>query len=163
MTYLVSLPPEELPAVRGRDLELAWMAARAAALAQRWGVVRGFRFHRPDGEDTTLALADPDARCWAGAVDRTAGLHNAHGLSLLLRLLALVELLARADWARPLCHLARDGAEFHPALLRAAAAQPLTPEARFDETAFRLRLARHIAGFHLEPVAPPPRLTGARA
>jgi hypothetical protein len=46
--------------------------------------------------------------------------------------------------------LARDGAEFHPALLRAAATQPLTQDARFDEAGFRLRLSRFAAGFQLE-------------
>ena len=61
-----------------------------------WGAVRGFRFRRPDGSYTDLALADRDARCWAGAVDRTAGLTSSYGLSLCLRLLALVDLLARA-------------------------------------------------------------------
>ena len=63
-------------------------------------------------------------------MDRTVGIANASGLSLCLRLLALIDLLARAPWARSLFHLARDGAEFHPALLRAAASQPLTREAR---------------------------------
>ncbi len=81
------------------------------------------------------------------------GLATTRGLSLCLRLLALVDLLAHATWARPLFRLARDGAEFHPALLRAAASQPLTQDARFDEAGFRLRLSRFAAGFQLE--APP--------
>jgi hypothetical protein len=75
------------------------------------------------------------------------------GMSLCLRLLALVDLLAHASWVRPLVRLARDGAEFHPALLRAAASQPLTHEARFDEAGFRLRLSRFAAGFQLEAPA----------
>jgi hypothetical protein len=150
VTYLVDLPPEALPTVGKRDLELAWYAARDAAIADHWGAVRAFRFNRPDGSHTDLALADRDASCWVGAVDRSVGLATTRGLSLCLRLLALIDLLARASWARPLFRLARDGAEFHPALLRAAASQPLTQDARFDEAGFRLRLARFAAGFQLE-------------
>lgn len=161
VTYLVDMPPESLPAVCGRDLERAWYAARDAALAQSWGAIRGFRFRRGDGSHTDLALADRDARCWAGAVDGTVGIGTSYGLSICLRLLALVDLLARARWALPLCHLARDGAELHPSLLRAAASHPLTREARFDETDFRLRLGE-IAGMRLEGPAAA-QLTGASA
>lgn len=160
MTYLIDLPPEALPSVCKRDLERAWHAAREAALDERQGAVRGFRFNRPDGSHTDLALADPDARCWVGGIDRMVGIANAAGLSLCLRLLALIDLLARAPWARSLFHLARDGAEFHPALLRTAASQPLTREARFDEAGFRVRLSRFIDGFQVE-AAQPPRLSGA--
>src|ERR1700709_1536572 len=162
MTYLIDLPPEALPSVCKRDLERAWYSAREAALAERQGAVRGFRFTRPDGSHTDLALADRDARCWVGAVDRTVGIANATGLSLCLRLLALIDLLARAPWARSLFHLARDGAEFHPALLNAAASQPLTREARFDEAGFRARLSRFVSGFQLEAPQAVQRFSGAR-
>ena len=150
VTYLVALPPEALPPVGKRDLERAWHAARRAALEQHWGVVRGFRFNRPDGTHTDLALADPDAACWVAAVDGAVGLGTCHGMSLCLRLLALIELLARARWARPLFKLERDGADLHPALLRTAASLPLTREARFDEAGFRHCLSRYVAGFALE-------------
>ena len=160
LTYFVGLPPEDLPPVHRRDLERAWYAARDAALAQRWGVARFFRFQRPDGSYGDLALADRDACCWADAVDGMVGLRNSYGLSLCLRLLALVDLLARVRWADSLCLLQRDGADLHPSLLRAAASAPLTPEARFDESGFRLRLARFAFGFALEGQAAP-RLTGA--
>jgi hypothetical protein len=163
MTYLVDLPPEALPAVCKRDLERAWFAARDAALAERQGAVRGFRFNRPDGSHTDLALADRDAQCWVGAVDSTVGIASAHGLSLCLRLLALIDLLARAPWTRSLFHLARHGAEFHPALLRAAATQPLTRDARFDETGFRTRLSRFVGGFQIEAPDSAVRLSGAGA
>ena len=63
-----------------RDLERAWYAARDAALAQRWGVTRFFRFQRHDGSYGDLALADRDACCWADAVDGTVGLRNSYGL-----------------------------------------------------------------------------------
>ena len=157
VTYLVALPPEALPPVGKRDLELAWQAARRAALGEQWGVVRGFRFARPDGTHTDLALADPDAACWVAAVDMTVGISTSHGMSLCLRLLALIELLAHARWARPLFTLDRGGADLHPALLRTAATIPLTREARFDEAGFRLRLSRYVAGFALEaPQNPTP-------
>jgi hypothetical protein len=143
LTYLIDLPPEALPSVCKRDLERAWYAAREAALAERQGAVRGFRFNRPDGSHTDLALADRDARC--------------------LRLLALIDLLAHAPWARSLFHLARDGAEFHPALLKAAASQPLTRDARFDEAGFQSRLSRFVSGFQIEAPQVAPRLSGARS
>jgi hypothetical protein len=139
-TYLVDTTPEDLPPVRGRDLERAWYAAREAALAETWGSLRAFRFSRRDGTITDLALADRDACCWAAAVDRIAGLTSIYGLSLCLRLLALVELLARAPWAAPLCRLERDGADLDSSLLHAAAALPMTADARFDEILFRSRL-----------------------
>jgi hypothetical protein len=159
VTYLVDVPPEELPAVRGRDIERAWYAARDAAIASAWGAVRGFRFRRRDGTTTDLALADRDALCWAGAVDGTVGMGNCYGLSLCLRLLALVDLLARAHWATPLFRLARDGAELDPSLLRAAATAPLTAEARFDEALFRARIAPLV----LEPAGSAARIAGATA
>lgn len=160
LTYLVDVPPEELPPVHRRDLERAWFAARDAALSQRWSVIRGFRFRREDGSFSDLALADRDACCWAGAVDRTIGMRNSYGLSVCLRLLALVDLLARVRWADSLCLLRRDGAELHPVLLRAAASAPLTSEALFDEAGFRGRLSRFTFGLALEGQAAP-RLTGA--
>lgn len=73
ITYLVDLPPEALPTVYKRDLELAWYAARDAAIADHWGSVRAFRFNRPDGSHVDLALADRDASCWVSAVDRSVG------------------------------------------------------------------------------------------
>lgn len=166
VTYLIDLPPESLPAVPRQDLERAWYAAREAAIAQHQGPVRGFRFNRPDGTHSDLALADRDARCWVGAVDRTVGIDNARGLSVCLRLLALVDLLANAPWARKFLHLARDGAEFHPALLRAAATQKLNPDARFDEADFQAGLSRFMTGFRIdaprESTRAATRLSGAR-
>ena len=160
VTYFVELPPEDLPPVHRRDLERAWYAARDAALTQRWGVARFFRFRRSDGSYSDLALADRDACCWAGAVEGLIGLRNSYGLSVCVRLLALIDLLARVRWADSLCVLQRDGAEFHPSLLRTAATTPLTAEARFDVSGFRSRLAQLAFGFALEGHAAP-RLIGA--
>lgn len=141
LTYLVDRPPGALPPVRGRDLAAAWDAARDAAIGAMWGAARRFRFQHPDGTVTDLALEDRDARCWAGAVEITAGLQTLYGLSLCLRLLALVDLLARARWTAGFCKVRRGGAELHPALLRAAATAELTNDARFDETQFRAGLS----------------------
>ena len=141
LTYLVALPPEALPPVRGRDLAAAWDAARAAALGRIRGAARGFWFRRRDGTCSHLALADADARCWADAVDRSVGIGTRYGLSLCLRLLALIELLMRAQWAAGWVALAPDGAELHPALVSAAATLPLSADARFDEAGFRARLS----------------------
>jgi hypothetical protein len=150
MTYLVDLAPEALPPVRQRDLAAAWEAARARAIAAGddaggsgaagWDVARLFRFRRADGTHTDLALADQDACCWAGAVDGTVGMETSYGLSLCLRLLALVDLLARARWAAGFLALRPEGAEIDPSVLRAAAHAPLTAEARFDESGFRAQV-----------------------
>ncbi len=141
LLYLVDLPPEALPPVRPRDLAAAWEAARDAALDERWGAARFFRFRRDDGTCTDLALADADASCWAGAVDRTVGIGNRYGLSVCMRLLALVDLLGRAPWAGHLVALRRDGAALQPALIQEAATQFLTSDGRFEEAGFRRRLA----------------------
>lgn len=144
LTYLVAMPPEALPPVRRRDLAASWDAAREAAAAQVWGISRSFRFRREDGGITDIALDDADARCWAEAVDATLGMDNAYGVSLCLRLLALVDLLSRASWTRGMYALGHDGTEFHPALLDAAANAPLDRDARFDDHGLRARLARPL-------------------
>ena len=91
---------------------------------------------------TDLALADPDACCWAGAVDSTVGMQTTYGLSLCLRLLALVDLMGRARWADTMFKMKPDGAEIDQALLHGAATAPLTRDARFDETEIQARLSR---------------------
>ncbi len=153
LTYLVDLPPEELPPVRGRDLEAAWAAAGELARAARPGQARVFRFRGRGGECVDLTLSDPDACCWARAVDQTVGMGHSYGLSLCLRLLALVELLGRAAWAGGRAAI---GAGPHPALLSAAGAVPLTPDLRLDEPGLRARLS-HLPRFG-DPSPP-----GARA
>jgi hypothetical protein len=140
LTYDFDHSPALLPGVRGRDLAFAWQAAREAAQRARWGGERAFRFRGAYGGWTNLSLTDRDATCWAAAVDGNFGLQTVYGLSLCLRLLALVDLLARAPWASCMMALQAGGAELNPALLRLAAETPLTDEARFDETRFRSRL-----------------------
>ena len=144
LAYAIPLPPESLPAVAPRDLEAAWDSARAAAAAERWGPPRRLLFRRPDGSAQELLLADADAACWAEAVDAAHDLGTLGGLSLCLRLLALVEVMTRAPWLRGLYSLGAEGIELHPALLRAAAAMPLDGAARFDETGLRRLLSRPI-------------------
>ena len=161
LTYLVDLPPEALPPVRGRDLAAAWDHAREAAADAAWGAARLFRFQRPDGSVTDLALSDEDARCWAGAVDAAVGIGTSYGLSLCLRLLALVDLLGRASWTAGLFQIGRDGATLHPTLLATAAETQLTADARFDETRFRAHLARPLAAPCTLSV--PPSSQGANA
>ena len=152
LTYLVDAPPEALPPVLLRDLAAAWEAAREAAVSARWSTPRRFRFRCGDGTCTDLALADADACCWAGAVDGTVGMHTSYGLSLCLRLLALVDLLAHASWAAHLFSLRRDGARIDPCVLHAAATAPLNREARFDESGFRARMQQRLPA---APATPP--------
>jgi hypothetical protein len=139
LTYVIEGTPQSLPPVRRRDLLAAWDDARAAALHHEAGPRRAFRFARADGLTTDLALADRDASVWAGAVDRTLGIANVYGLSVCLRLLALVDLLA-APWARGLFALRRGGADLDPGLVRLAAEAKLTEDGGFDATAFRAAL-----------------------
>ncbi|GAC1343896.1 MAG: hypothetical protein NVSMB18_20530 [Acetobacteraceae bacterium] len=141
LTYLVDAAPDALPPVRSRDLAAAWDAAREAAAESAWGRPLLFRFVREDGSTLDMALADEDACCWAGAVEHTTGMQTTYGLSLCLRLLALVDLLARAPWTGALCRIGRGGAALDPLLVRTAATVPLTTQAAFDEAAFRARLA----------------------
>lgn len=145
LTYAIALPPQAIPPVRPRDLLEAWDAAREAATAEVFGPPRLLRFAGPGGQPTTLALADRDAAAWAAAVDLRADLATLPGLALCLRLLALVEVLPRARFLRPFWTLTREGAEFHPALVEAAARMPLDAGARFDAEALRALLSRRIA------------------
>jgi hypothetical protein len=146
LTYAVPVPPERLPAVSPGALLSAWALARRAAEAEQWGPPRLLVFECPeaDGTDppTEIAIADPDAGAWAEAIDAAVGLESLGGMALCLRLLALVEVLAREPALRPLYALGRDGIELHPRLVRAAAAQPLDAGARFDAAGFRGLLLR---------------------
>lgn len=151
--YLVQMEPDALPPVLKRDLETAWDAVQNL---RRWAsqdVARGFRFLREDGSAMDLLIVDQDARSWASAVDRLAGLHTSYGLSLCLRLLALIDLLGR--WREASRLVDRGGPEIrpHPSLLRTAAAAPLDGNGRFDEIRFMSRLAQHLpqAGRRLPP------------
>ncbi|WP_431269632.1 hypothetical protein [Dankookia sp. P2] len=117
------------------DLLAAWSLARRAAALELWGPPRLLRFDRPDGEATEIAIADADAGCWAEAIDEGYGLQTLPGLALCLRLLALVEILARVPALAPLFDVTPEGIELHPALLDAAATLPLDAGARFDEAA----------------------------
>ncbi|HEX3984390.1 MAG TPA: hypothetical protein VHX12_11895, partial [Acidisoma sp.] len=121
LLYRVAVEPAAMPPVPVRELEAAWDAARADSLSAAWGARRSFRFQRRDGQIADFNLTDRDARCWAGAVDRVAGLRTLGGVSLCLRLLALVHLLATAPWAAPYLSSKRDGARIDRALMRAAA------------------------------------------
>jgi hypothetical protein len=144
MTYLVSVSPDLLPPVSPRELELAWEAARSAAIAETGGPALLFRFLRgKDEAPLDMTLTDNDARCWAEAVDAARGLNTPAGMSLCLRLLALIDLIARERWAAGHVALRRDGAEIDAALLRAAAELALNREARFDAAKLRARLSRN--------------------
>lgn len=130
-------PASSLPAVSKRDLEQALEAAHNGLKA---APARGFRFAAPPAPLVELMLADPDAAAWAVAVEHTAGLDTLHGVSVCLRLLGLVALLADTAWARSWLARGADGVHIHPQLLRAAALVPLNEAGGFDETALRALL-----------------------
>lgn len=144
LTYLIHFEPSELPAVRTRDILLAWELAREAANRAVFGATRAFRFRRADGGWTDLALQQRDAACWAGAVDRAVGMETSYGLAVCLRLLALVDLLSRAPWAPEVIDLSR-GAKLNPTLVRLAAESRLTDEAGFDSGGFEQSLRNHAS------------------
>ncbi|WP_245615237.1 hypothetical protein [Muricoccus aerilatus] len=153
--YAIPFAPEATPAVAPRSLLSAWDAARDAASAALEGPPRAFRFAGDPSLD--LLLEDRDACCWAEALDRRIGLDHVQGIAVLLRLLALLEVMGRAPWMRGLFDIGRDGTVLHPDLLRAAATQPLDGAARFDEDGLRHRLARPS----LPLPRPPNAATGA--
>jgi len=146
LAYAIPFPPETVPAVRPEALLAAWQAARIAAFAGHWGPPRTLMFLREEGDPVVLAIADRDARCWAEAVDRGADLASLPGLAVCLRLLALVEVMARATWLAGMFDVTAEGVDLHPALLRAASAMPLDGSARFDAEALRRLLSRGLAG-----------------
>jgi len=143
VVHSLSHLPDALPPVTRRDLEMAWEAAHAGA--ETSAPPRAFRFAQPEAAPVQLVLNDPDAAAWALAVDGIADLATAHGVSLCLRLLALVALMARAEWMRPWFALDRSGLNFDPALLQAAAISPLSRSGDFDETALRALLPQRVA------------------
>lgn len=140
LRHEVAVLPAALPAVAPAALEAAWEVARAAADAGLWGPARLLVF----SDQASIALTDPDAACWAEAMARHVGLDSLPGLSLCLRLLALVDVLGRAAWLRGMFSLGPDGAEFHPALLAAAAAAPLAATGGFEDGALRGMLGRTL-------------------
>ena len=141
----MTCPPERLPPVSPTALLAAWEAARAGARAGTWGPPRHLLFRRADGGATRLDIADRDARAWAEAVDRGgADLATLAGLSLCLRLLALVDGMARFGFLAGMFDVTAEGIDLHPALLRAAATVPLDAGARFDADAFRRLLSRGL-------------------
>ena len=142
LTYLIAVPPERLPAVAPGDLLAAWGLARRAAALRRWGRPRVLVFRRAAKDaPTCIAIADRDAGAWAEAIDAAIGLDTLPGLALCLRLLALIEVLTRADWLAALFDVSPAGIDLHPSLLAAAAAMPLDGAARFDEAGLRRLLS----------------------
>lgn len=123
------------------DLRQAWRAAHVAAevgLTMAPGDIEGVGFRHRNGAESRFVFSDLDAACWAAAVDRTYDLTTTKGVSLLFRLLALIELMADAPWLRPFYSLTeKDGAALAPALLAAAASEPLNTAAAFDLQKFK--------------------------
>ena len=136
--------PEDLPPISPLDLRRAWRAAHVAAevgLVMEPGDVEGVSFKHKGGTESRFIFADLDAACWAAAVDRTYDLRTVNGVSLLFRLLALIELMAGASWLRPYFSLtAKDGAALDPALLATAASEPLSKTAAFNALSFKLAM-----------------------
>lgn len=140
LRHEVGVAAEALPAVSPAALEIAWEVARASAERGIWGPARLLAF--PGGIE--IALTDADAASWAEAMAHHSGLDSLPGLALCLRLLALVELLGRASWTRGMFTIGTDGAEFHPALLAAAARAPLDATGRFEDAPMRAMLSRTL-------------------
>ncbi|WP_431285830.1 hypothetical protein ACQW02_13860 [Humitalea sp. 24SJ18S-53] len=156
LLHALPLAPEALPPVAATALRAAWDAARRAAAAEAPGPARALLFMGADGVRRDLLLADADARCWALAVERLAGLDTTAGVALLVRLLALVDLLARVRFLDPLFDVSLGGTVFHPSLLDAAARQPLDQEGRFDAAAWRMLFEDRLG---LRPADPAPAVS----
>jgi hypothetical protein len=129
------------------------LGAETGVLLQH-GDIEGVAFQWEGGESVFM-FADLDASCWAAALDRLHGLDNVPGIAALFRLLALVDLIARAPWIRPLVRLGhKDGVSFDPEVMHLAATQPLTPSARFDADAFRRMMGDRVGDKRLPPKGP---------
>lgn len=139
--HRLDMGPEDLPPTSPIDLKRAWRAAHMGAqagLVMEPGDAVGISFRNRDGGESRFLFADLDAACWAAAVDRIYGLETANGVSLLFRLLALIEIMSEARWLQPFFSLGgKDGASLHSALLAAAASQPLSAAAHFDMAGFK--------------------------
>jgi hypothetical protein len=163
LTYALALAPPELPPVTPRALLDAWDTARDAirhaerrrhpalvdpiwpdASFSRWGPPRTLLFQPGNAEPTRLAIADRDASAWADAIDSAHGLDSLHGMTLCLRLLALVDALSRLKWLAPMFSFSSTGIQLHPALLAAAATMSLDAAARFDEGGLKRILSRPL-------------------
>jgi hypothetical protein len=140
----VNLGPHELPPTSPLDLRRAWRAAHVSAevgITLEPGDVAGIHFVPQDGDEIRFLFADLDAACWAAAIDRTYGLQTVNGVSLLFRLLALINLMSEARWLQPFFSLSgKDGATLEPALLYAASTEPLSRAATFESTSFKRAL-----------------------
>ena len=161
LLYRLPMAPEDLPPVEPSQLVRAWNAATLAAetgLLLQAGDIEGVDF-RWDGGECRFLFADLDASCWAAALDRLYGLRSPQGISILFRLLALIDLVARAEWIRPLFRLGHvDGVALDREVVQLAAAQPLTASARFDANAFRRCLGERVAQAHALPKPEEPAL-----
>jgi len=151
IAHAVPLPPQALPAVAPDALMEAWRRAANAARAHRWGPPRSFLFPPGPAGEGSLHLTDRDACCWAASVDGSIGLDTLAGVSLCLRLLALVELLGRAPWTAGLFDIGPLGIELDPRLLDAAATHGLDGDARFDEKQMRRLFSRILSAGVAQP------------
>jgi len=137
------MAPEHLPPVGPSELVAAWQAATLGAevgMVLQVGDIEGVEFRWPEGE-ARFVFADLDASCWAAALDRLYGLDSLRGIAVLFRLLALVEIMARAEWLRPLFRIGDgQGIQLDPDLVHLAAVAQLTASARFDAGAFQQQL-----------------------
>ncbi|MSO97937.1 MAG: hypothetical protein EXR11_06935 [Rhodospirillaceae bacterium] len=133
--------PEDLPPISPLDLRRAWRVAHLGAevgLIMAPGDVQGVSFRTAKGLETKFMFVDMDAACWAASIDRSYDLRTARRVSLLFRLLALIEIMSQAEWLRPFFSLnSKDGATLHPNLLAAAATEPLSKSASFDVLRFK--------------------------
>lgn len=125
LTYHVPHAVAELPAVRRRDLLAAWDAARDPAQPGALGAAITFRFPDASGGWTVFSLRDLDLVALARGADHVFGLHTAYGLSVCLRLVALVDGLVRRGQGGTVI-------DAPPAMLRLAAEGRLTDEAGLD-------------------------------
>lgn len=140
LTYLMHHGPADLLPVRGRDIGAALDRARVTGQPSARVDARAFRFQKSEEDWTSITLDDADARRWAAAVDHVIGLQTSYGVSVCLRLLALVELLLRVPWARRFVAPGPHGLDVAPVLLKLAAEAQLADDGRFDEAGFHAQL-----------------------
>lgn len=131
----------DLPSVRSIDLNSAWQTASEASEAtfdRGESSPEGVLFHTETGDIIDFEFDDYDALCWAAAIHHTFDLTTIRGLSLCFRMLALYQLMAKQNWARPLFTFdRRKNLKIDKALLSAAAITPLLENGTFDGETIR--------------------------
>lgn len=132
----------ELPQVGLSDIDRAW---KTASLSVETGRVlplsapEGVIFQSNNDTIVQVEFNDFDALFWVNAIHNSSfNLTTIKGLSVCFRMLALYQLMAESEWARPLFSFDRKNSlRINKALIAAAATASLNANGLFDSEEIR--------------------------